>query len=126
MSDVVLDASALLALLFAEPGAEAVAAVLADALISSVNLAEVASRLTDRGVPEADARAAIAATGVRIVEFDSDQAWEAARLRGPTRAAGLSLGDRACLALARTRSLPALTGDRAWTGIAGVEVVLIR
>ncbi len=126
MSEAVLDSSALLALLFDEPGADRVAAVLPDAVVSAINLAETATKLHDRGLDEAAARAAVAATGVRIVPFSEDLAWIAARLRASTRDAGLSLGDRACLSLAIDRSASAYTADQAWAR-AGVQgVVLIR
>jgi PIN domain nuclease of toxin-antitoxin system len=121
-----LDSSALLALLFGEAGAERVAAVLPDAVVSAVNLAETAAKLRERGLDEAAARAALEATGVRIEPFTEPQAWTAAALRETTRAAGLSLGDRACLALAAQRGASCYTADRAWAA-AGVDgVVLIR
>ena len=126
MSEAVLDSSALLALLFDEPGADSVAAVLPDAVVSAVNLAEVATKLQDRGLDEATASAAVQATGVRVVPFSEDLAWTAARLRASTRDAGLSLGDRACLALAIALGADAYTADQAWAR-AGVQgVVLIR
>lgn len=126
MSEAVLDSSALLALLFDEPGADRVAAVLPDAVVSAINLAETATKLQDRGLGEAAARAAVAATGVRIVPFSEDLAWIAAGLRPSTREAGLSLGERACLALAIDRGASAYTADQAWAR-AGVQgVVLIR
>ena len=126
MSEAVLDSSALLALLFGAAGAGRVAAVLPDAVVSAVNLAEVATKLQDRGLDEAAASAAVTATGVRVVPFSEDLAWTAARLRASTREAGLSLGDRACLALAVERSASAYTADQAWAraGVAGV--VLFR
>ena len=126
MSEAVLDSSALLALLFGEPGADRVAAILPDAVVSAVNLAEVATKLQDRGLDEAAAIAAVAATGVRVVPFSADLAWTAARLRASTGEAGLSLGDRACLALAIERSATAYTADQAWTRAGVPGVVLIR
>lgn len=125
MSEVVLDSSALLALLFREAGWRKVEAVLPDALMSSVNLAETAAKLMERGLGEAMAREAIDAIGVNVVAFSPEQAWNAARLRGPTRAAGLSLGDRACLALAAERDGVALTAERAWlaTGLDRIETI---
>jgi ribonuclease VapC len=126
VSEAVLDSSALLALLFGEPGADRVAAILPDAVVSAVNLAEVATKLQDRGLDEAAAIAAVAATGVRVVPFSADLAWTAARLRASTGEAGLSLGDRACLALAIERSATAYTADQAWTRAGVPGVVLIR
>lgn len=126
MSEAVLDSSAILALLLAETGAEAVRASLPEALLSTVNFAEVVAKLTERGMPIAEARAAVEATGVKLIDFDADQAAMTGELRPETRAIGLSLGDRACLGLARMRGLPALTADTAWAQAPGFQVVLIR
>jgi len=114
MSSAVLDASALLALLNQEEGGDRVAElVVAGATISAVNLSEVAAKLSLAGMPEAQIREALDPLGLDIVPFDLDQAYQAVLLVGPTRAAGLSLGDRACLALASRVGLPAVTADRA-------------
>ena len=122
-----LDALALLALLGDEPGAESVIAALPRAIISTVNLAEVVGRLADHGMPEPTIREVILGLGLDIRPFDEEPAWTAGRLRPTTRAAGLSLGDRACLATAKALSLPVLTADRAWARLeVGIEVRLIR
>jgi ribonuclease VapC len=129
----VLDASALLAYLGDEPGADVVADVIAGgATISSVNLGEalntlaargsdpvdVASRLTDRGLLDG---------AIAVEPFTTTDAIEVARLRPLTHSAGLSLADRACLALARRLSTSVLTADHAWTGLTiGVDVRTIR
>ncbi len=127
VADVVLDASALLALLQRERGHEKVAAVVGEAKVSTVNLAEVGSRLTNIGRPLAQVRTALDALAVDIVPFDREQAIETACLRPPTRSLGLSLSDRACLALARLLRLPAMTTDRAWMKLhIGVQVMAIR
>ncbi|GAA0592403.1 type II toxin-antitoxin system VapC family toxin [Caenispirillum bisanense] len=129
MSDAVLDASAVLALMTREAGHEAVLAVMPGALVSAVNLAEVLAKLHDRGMPPEVARRLTDALGLVTVDFDAEAAAETARLRDATRAAGLSLGDRACLALARRRGCPALTADAAWEAVAdaaGVTVHNIR
>jgi len=124
---MVLDASAVLALVGAEPGWESVAAALPDAVISSVNLSEVVGKLADRGVPTGEIRSLLAGLGLVVVEFDTDSAYDAGALRGLDGGRSLSLGDRACLALARRRSQPAMTADRLWAQLqVGVEVHLIR
>ncbi len=124
---MVLDASAVIALLADEPGAETVRAWLPHAVVSAVNLAEVGAKLADRGMEEANIRDAIDALGFEIAAFDEGSAYAAIRLRAPTRRFGLSLGDRACLALAVTRGLPVLTTDRDWRALdIGVEVHLAR
>lgn len=127
MSRVVLDASALLAILNREPGSEQWADAVADGLISAVNLSEVVARLLDLGMPVADIRRAIDPLDLEVVPFDAVQAWTAGLLRPVTKAARLSLGDRACLALGRRMKLPVLTADRAWkTQKVGAQVRLMR
>ena len=124
---MVLDASALLAFLKDERGAAAVRVALPEAVISSVNLVEVVTRMIDDGFQLEDVRTAIADTSVEPVSFDEELAYAAAALREPTRARGLSLGDRACLALALRQGLSVLTADRQWSGLdIGVGVRLIR
>jgi ribonuclease VapC len=125
-AEVVLDASALLALIQGEPGHEKIAAVLHRSKVSAVNLAEAGSHLTNLGQPIAEARSALATLNLDIVPFDDEQAMETARLRPLTRPLGLSLSDRACLALARKLRLPAMTTDRAWGRLdIGVQVTVI-
>lgn len=125
---MVLDASALLALLNDEPGAEHVAeAVVAGALISAVNLSEVAAKLSDYGLSAAEIREALGSLDLEIVPFGEALALGAGLLRAATRASGLSLGDRACLALAASLGLPALTADRHWAGLVpATEIVELR
>jgi len=124
----VLDASALLAYLLDEPGAERVQEALAtDALVGTVNLAEVLSKLADAGEDPEEAMNAIGALPLELVPFDEDQALESALLRPSTSPAGLSLGDRACLALGRRLGRPVLTADRTWPELVpGLEVSVIR
>jgi len=114
MSEYVLDASALLALLHREPGEKKVAEIIANAAISTVNLAEVVGKLQDAGIPNEAAQTAVETLGLRVVAFDQAMAFEAGRLRVLTRALGLSLGDRACLATGIVLQLPVLTADREW------------
>jgi ribonuclease VapC len=117
----VFDASALLAYLFGEPGDDVVAdAISRGAHLSSVNLAEVLSVVASRGGDPADVVGDLMGRGVlgeaiTVEPFTVTDAIDAARLRPLTSAQGLSLADRACLALARRLGLPALTADRAWT-----------
>ena len=125
--DAVLDASALIALLWDEPGAQAVERLLGRAVVSVVNWTEVLQRFRAHGVETADKRESVEGLGIGIMSFTLEDAETAAELWEPTRAAGLSLADRACLALARRLDLPAHTADRDWRKVdVGVEVVLIR
>lgn len=129
MSDVVLDASAVLALLRGEPGAAKVADVLADARIGVFNFAEVISHFIRLGMPPREVDIMLHPLPVAIVPADVELARAAGRLRAETAEAGLSLGDRFCLALARRDGLPAWTADKQWCAVAdavGVEIILIR
>ena len=127
MSRVVLDASALLALLNAEPGSEQVARALPNAVIGSVNLAEVVAKLSEHGMPDEAIHETLEGLGLVVCAFDAELAYVAGLLRRSTRSVGLSLGDRACLALGRRLALPVLTADRTWATLkVGVKVRLIR
>lgn len=127
MTKAVLDASALLALLNGEPGAEKVAEALPDALVSTVNYAEVVAKLVERGGAPEQIDAALRWVAVMTVDFDIDLARRAGALRAATAKLGLSLGDRACLALAQREGAPAYTADRHWRGaVSGVDIRLIR
>lgn len=122
---IVLDASAVIALLLKEPGAPQVQAALDDALISTVNLAEIVARLASQR-PLEKARAAIDALALTTIAPDDATAFDAGALRLVTASAGLSLGDRFCLALARRLGAPVLTADRAWLKVAAETRVVVR
>lgn len=125
---MVLDASALLAYFLQERGGDAVATALVQyPCISSLNLSEVAAYFLERQASLEETLAFVRGLPIEVVAFDSALAMAAAALRPRTRHLGLSLGDRACLALAMARNLPVLTADRAWTALdLGIEVRLIR
>ena len=125
MSEPVLDASALLAVMLEERGAEKVRDLLPGAIIGAVNLAEVVAKLQERGVPDEEIDRAIARLDLPVIPFDMAQAMVAGKLRA--RTLGLSLGDRACLALAVVRGTPAVTMDRGWSALdIGAEVTVAR
>jgi PIN domain nuclease of toxin-antitoxin system len=127
MTSAVLDSSALLALLNSEPGADIVISALEGALISTVNYAEVIAKLVERGATPERARAAIAAIDIGIADFDRALAERTGALRALTKQLGLSLGDRACIALAERERVPALTSDRRWAGVnCEAEIQMIR
>ena len=124
---IALDASALLAYLFRETGHEHVGAVLSGCCLSTVNLAEVLGRFTRDGHDVDTVLARIRSSPIELVAVQAKEAAAMARLLPATQALGLSLGDRACLALAQLRRIPAMTADRAWSGLnIGVEIRLIR
>lgn len=128
MSEWVLDASVLLAYAYVEPGAERVReAITGGAVVGAVNLAEVVTNLTDKGLSSEAIRNLIEGASVPVISFDEATAYDAGLLRRETRHLGLSLGDRACLALARQLGAPVLTADRAWRDLdVGVEIEVIR
>jgi ribonuclease VapC len=123
----VLDASALLCLLHDEKGAARVAEALPRSIVSAVNLSEAVAKLADAGLPADHISAAVESLQLAIVPFDKDQAEFAGLLRPKSRHAGLSLGDRACLALGLMRKAIVLTCDRAWSKLdLGVAVEQLR
>jgi PIN domain nuclease of toxin-antitoxin system len=129
-SPVVVDASAVLALLNSEPGAEAVERALSSgAIISAVNLSEVVGKLVDVGLSPGEVRQVVGGIGLEVKEFETAQAYESGllRSRAVSRDISLSLGDRACMALAIHVELPVLTADKAWLKLSlPVEVRVIR
>lgn len=128
MADVILDASAVLAYLNGEPGADRVAAYVGNARISAVNVAEVETQLMLHGAPLDVVRTVLDLVGLDVVDFDRELADIAAGLAVPSRQFGLSLGDRACLALAMRDGKPAVTADRAWKklDLDGLQIEMIR
>lgn len=129
MSEIVLDASALLAMIKGERGATKVADAISNARISVVNYAEVVTHFIHAGMPEREVDAMLDPLPIAIVPVDKALAQIAGRLRAVTAEAGLSLGDRFCLALAHRDGLPAWTSDLNWKKVAtaaNVKVVAIR
>jgi PIN domain nuclease of toxin-antitoxin system len=125
--EIVADASAILAALKNERFDKIDPLRVIGSSISAVNFCEVLTRLAADGLTEAQADAALASTDLRVFPFDQQQAGVAAQLWLTTRHAGLSLGDRACLALGKLRRRPVITADRVWARIdVGVQIILIR
>lgn len=127
-SDVVLDSSVLLAYLQREKGAETVLFLLERAVMSSVNLAEVRTRLIDLGERAVEAAEPVLQLVRRIEPFTEEDALTASSLRKTTSHAGLSLGDRACLALGITLGAEVYTADKVWSklGDVGCKIHMLR
>ncbi|WP_044076860.1 type II toxin-antitoxin system VapC family toxin [Prochlorothrix hollandica] len=114
MSKVVVDASAVLALLNQENGSETIAQLIDDAVISAVNLSEVIAKLADAEITEEDIKQILSSLNLEVASFNQEQGFVAGMLRPSTKSIGLSFGDRACLALGISLNLPILTTDRLW------------
>lgn len=126
---IVVDASAVMALMLGEAGADIVMKVVRSSCMSAVNVSECCARGVERGAHPDKVLAILRAYEIEIVPFDLPLAVEAARLREPTRPQGASLGDRACLALAISRNAPVYTSDRRLSEIdpgIGIDIRLIR
>jgi ribonuclease VapC len=128
VSRIVLDASAILAILNREPGSEKLTpTLLSDAASSTVNLAEVHTKLVGLGSEAVEAWEDALSPIREAVPFTADQARLAGALVRHTRALGLSLGDRACLALGLLMNAPVYTAERSWKKLKlDVKVHLIR
>ena len=124
----VFDASALLAVLFSEPGGDVAAGLLkeGDAAVSAVNQGEVVARLMDRGLSRDEAGAAWRSLRIGVLPFTDELALASGLLRPSTRALGLSLGDRCCLALAQSLNAEVVTADRPWKALKGWRLKFIR
>lgn len=123
----VLDSSAVLAVIWNEPGSDMVLDRIEGAVISAVNYAEVLTKISDRGVDGELAKALLSSLAIDPIDFDKVQAETSSQLRPQTRHLGLSLGDRACIALAMTKGWPVITADKAWAELSfSVEVQLVR
>ena len=129
MPRTVLDASAVLAVILEEPGADVVVEALrSGAAMSTVNVAEVAARLHQDGWSESEVALVFDSLGIEVLPFDPETALLSGRLRTATRRLGLGLGDRACLATGSIEGGAVLTSDRSWRqlDIAGVDIRCIR
>ena len=127
MSEVVLDASAVLALLNQETGSEEISRFIGNAAISTVNLSEVIAKLAEAGINENIIQQILSNLNLEVIAFDQEQALKSGMLRPKTKSIGLSFGDRACLALGISLNQPVLTTDRLWRNLSlAVEVRVVR
>lgn len=124
---VVLDASALIASIRQEPGADMVDHCLSCAVISTVNMAEVATYLVRTGYTRAEVEMLLSDLAIPAIPFDAESALDAAALIPKTAPKGLSLADRICIATAARYGLPVLTADKIWGSLKlGVKITVIR
>ena len=122
-----LDASALLALVQNEPGADVVEAYLTEACMCAVNASEAIAKLLLRGADSGKVTRFLEASEIPLLPFDEDLAYRAAYLVDRTRQRGVSFADRACIALAQRENLPIVTADKQWASLdLDVELILIR
>jgi PIN domain nuclease of toxin-antitoxin system len=126
MSKKVLDSSAILAVIFQEKGSEIVEPLLDKSLISSVNVAEVFTKLAEKGILTQQMIDDFWQLGLEIVDFNFEQSVKVAELRPLTKHLGLSLGDRSCLALAILQNTTAVTADKEWAKLSFCQVEVIR
>jgi len=122
----VIDASALLAVLQKETGYLAVVPILMGASMSTVNLSEVLQKDEQKKLKIPNLVSNLQSLGIEMVPFTSEQAELAAALWTVTSSFGLSLGDRACLALAQSRQAIAITADKSWENISSIQVQVMR
>jgi PIN domain nuclease of toxin-antitoxin system len=127
MSEVVLDASIILAVLNQEDGSQGMTGFIANAAISTVNLSEVVAKMAIAGIPEEVVKQILSGMKLKVIPFSEEHALRAGMLIPFTRSLGLSLGDRACLALGLSLSQPVLTTDRLWGNLnLGIEIRVMR
>lgn len=126
MNKKVLDSSAILAVIFQETGAKIVEPLLDKSMVSSVNLAEVLTKLAEKNVLTEQTVEEFQKLGLEIIDFNFEQAVKAAELRPLTKHLGLSLGDRSCLALAILQNTTAVTADKEWKKLSLCRIELIR
>jgi ribonuclease VapC len=128
MIEYILDSTALIALAGLETGAQRVAELLETSAVSAVNLAETANKLLEKGFSEAEVRESLAKLELKVENWTEDLAYRSAELSRFNKSHGLSLGDRACLTLAKQLHATAVTSDRAWRRLPalGVSVMIFR
>jgi len=127
VSEFVLDASAVLALLNQETGSEEILQLIDNAAISTVNLSEVIAKLAEAGIPEDEIKQILFHLNLEVILFNQEQALKAGMMRPATKSIGLSFEDRACLALGVILNQPVITTDRLWSNLnLGIEIRVVR
>jgi ribonuclease VapC len=124
--DYVLDSTALIALIAEEPGFEKVQELLESAIISAVNLSETIHKLIQKGSTDNLVKRLLRGLQLNVVDWSEGLAYSSAEFASLGRSHGLSLGDRACLTLAKQLHATAVTADRAWRQVPGVKILMFR
>ncbi len=128
MIEYILDSTALIALVGLESGSQRIAEILENSAVSAVNLAETANKLLEKGFSEAEVRESLAKLKLKVKDWSEEMAYRSAEFTRFNKSHGLSLGDRACLTLAKQLRATAVTSDRAWRRIPslGVPIMIFR
>ncbi len=128
MIEYILDSTALIALVSLESGFEGVLELLAHSAVSAVNLAETANKLLEKGFSPAEVRASLGKLELKVEDWSEDMAYRSAEFTQFNKSHGLSLGDRACLTLAKQLRATAVTSDRTWRRLPslGVRIMIFR
>jgi ribonuclease VapC len=128
MIEYILDSTALIAFVGSESGAQRVAGLLQNSAVSAVNLAETANKLLEKGFSQAEVRDFLAKLEVQVEDWTEAMAYQSAEFTQFSKSHGLSLGDRACLTLAKHLRATAVTSDRTWRRLPslGVRIMIFR
>ncbi len=128
MIEFILDSTALIALVGLESGSERVLELLARSAVSAVNLAETANKLLEKGFSPDEVRVSLGKLELKVEDWSEDMAYQSAEFSQLNKSHGLSLGDRACLTLAKQLRATAVTSDRTWRRLPslGVRIMIFR
>jgi ribonuclease VapC len=128
MIEYILDSTALIALVGLESGSQQIARLLKNSAVSAVNLAETANKLLEKGFSQAEVRESLAKLELQVEDWSEAMAYRSAEFTQFSKSHGLSLGDRACLTLAKQLRATAVTSDRTWRRLPslGVRIMIFR
>ena len=128
MIEYILDSTALIALVGSESGSQRIADLLENSAVSAVNLAETANKLLEKGFSQAEVRESLAKLELKVEDWSEAMAYRSAEFTRYNKSHGLSLGDRACLTLAKHLHATAVTSDRTWSRkpALGVPIMIFR
>ena len=122
MIEYILDSTALIALVGLEPGSQRVGGLLDNSAVSAVNLAETANKLLEKGFSQEEVRQSLAKLDLKVEDWSEAMAYRSVQFTRFNKSHGLSLGDRACLTLAKHFQATAVTSDRTWRRLPSLDV----